>query len=182
MKRIIVLVLAILLVMSGVAFADVKSNPGIGDILGQGKLQSDPHRIFRMVRWGGGSTLSADTIVVWDVTADDGVTITTTTTSRDSTVAGIIVSSSLSPDTASTTAVQDRGKRNWTWLQTYGKSDVSVATVVTAGNAMGTSTTAGHATTFVASTNNASVNGNAGFFFDTANIGDASVECFIRLD
>lgn len=190
-KKVSILALAILFI-AGVAFAATpgyRQDVGAGDILSSG-YQSTPGKIFRMVRYvpttySGATTLIADSIVIWNLTEDDGVTITTSTTSYDSAVAGIIVARALTPDTDGNTAAQDRGGVNWTWLQTYGLSEVRVdgdCCVSSAGEAMGCSTTAGEAAPFVSSTSDARLQGNAGFFFDAASAGDDDVECFISLD
>ena len=190
MKRISFIVLAILLVC-GVAVAaspGYRQDPGTGDILGQGKYQSDPHKIFRMVRYDqvimGASTLAADSIVIWDLTADDGITVTTTTTSSDSAVAGITVVATLTQETDGNTAVQDRGKRNWTWMQTYGLSQVNfvatVGRVSIAGASFGTSTTAGEAAQFLPHTTKPQLQGNAGFAYDAAAAGTDDVEVFLK--
>ena len=188
MKKILSFVFAALL-MVGVAtevFAQpgYRQDPGIGDILGQSGYQNSPDKFFRMVRYvpvtADSPALAADSIVIWDLTEDDGITVTTTTTSRDSAVAGIIVTQALTQDTDGNTAAQDVGKDNWTWLQTYGLSQVNVAlTIITAGDAMGTSTTAGEANTFISGSTNPRLQGNAGFFYDTAAAGDDDVQCFL---
>ena len=127
MKRLLVASFAILL-MAGVAFA--VQSPGHGDKLNQGGLPSDPGKIFRLVRYVAvdndvnASTLTADSLVVWDTVSDDGVTVTTTTTSGDAAVAGIIPIAIQTPDTLGRTAFQDVGKRNWGWVQTYGLADI----------------------------------------------------------
>ena len=186
-------VLLAIFFLAGVAFAETpgyRQDPGTGDILGQGKYQSDAHKIFRMVRYvpvtyDGATTLAADSIVVWNLVSDDGVTITTSTTSYDSAIAGITVTQALTPDTDGNTAVQDVGQGNWTWLQTYGSCQVNLATSVTpvtAGDAMATSTVAGESAPFVSSTTNARAQGNAGFFYDAATAGDNDVQCFLSLD
>jgi len=191
MKKYLSIFVAVLLVV-GVAFSASAglSGPGTGDILGQGKYQSDAHKIFRMVRYvpatyAGATTLAADSIVIWDLGEDDGVTVSTSTTSYDSAVAGIIVVSVVTPDTDGNTAAQDRGKANWTWLQTYGLSQVNLSaasSTIAAGAALATSTTAGEASPFVASASVTGANGNAGFFYDAASPGDDDVECFLSLD
>ena len=190
MKRLFLICLAILLI-AGIAFAATpgyRQNPGTGDILGQGKYQQDPHKIFRMVRYvpvtyAGATTLAADSIVVWDTGEDDGVTVTTTTLSADTTVAGIIVTQALTPDTDGNDAEDDVGQGNWTWLQTYGLSQVNLATGSNsqAGSAMGTSTTAGEATVFsVLDSGRHLQYGFAGFFYDADTAGADDVECFLR--
>lgn len=192
MRKLFLALLAVLFI-SGTVFAATpgyRQSHGTGDVLGQGKYPSEAHKIFRMVRYvqtthDGAATLSAESIVVWNLEEDDGVTVTTSTTSYDSAVAGIIATQALTQETDAATAAADVGKRNWTWLQTYGMAEVfTAATAVTptAGDAMGCSTTAGEAAPFVASTSDERANGNAGFYYDAATAGDNDVECFIILD
>ena len=192
-NRFIFSLLAFILV-AGIAFAATpgyRSSPGTGDIMGQGKYQSDPHKIFRMVRYiprtySGAIALSADSIVIWDLTSDDGVTITTTSTSYDSAVAGIIVQNALTPDAVCcNSAADDRGKRNWTWLQTYGLSQVNVTpntAVVSAGAALAASAVAGEAVPFIGGGTASTTQGMAGFFYDAAAAGADDVEVFLNID
>jgi hypothetical protein len=188
-KRIFLVLLAVLFI-GGTAFAATSGNrtsPGRGEIV-QMPFQSDPPKRFRLVRWVGAgateSTLAKDSIVVWDTTLDDGITINTTTTSYDSSVAGILVTAALTQDTVDNTAVEDIGKDNWAWLQTYGLSqvDIGASQNVEAGGAMGTSTTAGGAGRFLASTSASTAEGYAGFYFDAAAAGATDVECFVRCE
>lgn len=197
MRKLFLIFVSVLL-LCGTVFAATpgfRKNPGTGDILGQGKYQSDAHKIFRMVRYvpvtySGATTLTADSIVIWNLTSDDGVTVTTSTTSSDSAVAGIIVQQALTPDTDGNTAVQDIGLGNWTWLQTYGLSqcDLSADSLVIAGSAMGTGTSAGAATAHTVSSKtlgaiaDSRAQGNAGFYFDAAAASATDVECFVNLD
>jgi len=191
MRKFTFCLLALLLCV-GVAFAATpgyRQDPGTGDILGQGKYQSDAHKIFRMVRYvpttyAGADTLDAPALVIWSLTADDGVTVTTTTTSADSAVAGIIVTQALTPDVDGNTAVEDRGGVNWTWLQTYGYSTVDITVqAVAAGEAFGASTTAGEANSFtIIAAMNARAMGIAGFLYDKADAEAEDVECFLTLD
>jgi len=194
MKKIISIFIVALLV-TGSAFAATpgfRLSPGIGEnkTSVQGGQQSDPGKTFRMVRYvpaggsGDSTTLVTESIVIWDLVSDDGVTVTTTTTSPDSAVAGIIVQAALSPETLGNSAKEDRGKRNWTWLQTHGVSQVRVNATngVVAGNSMGTSATAGEADIFVASASDATKNGNAGFFYDTSAKALDDVECFLMCE
>ena len=187
MSKKILLVLLAVLFMAGTAFATdpgYRSSPGRGEIV-QMPFQSDPPKRFRLVRFLGPlvTELAKDSIVVWDTTVDDGVTIATTTTSGDSSVAGIIVQTVLSQDTADNTAVEDIGLQNWTWLQTYGLSQVDLGSsgIATAGSAMGTSATAGGASLFVGNLL-PSTQGYAGFFMDTAAAAGTDVECFVRTE
>ena len=192
MRKALFISLAILLV-AGIAFAATpgyRQSPGQGDKLGQGGLQSDPGKIFRLVRYvpAGGTansaTLSADSIVIWDCTSDDGVTVTTTTTSGDTSVAGIVVKAALTPETLSNTAVQDIGKRNWTWLQTYGLSQVDMYVpdnVVPVKGAIVCSGHVGQATGYLHGQALTAV-GVAGFAMDAAAALATNVEVFLRLD
>ena len=193
MKKVIALIV-VALFLGSTAFA--LTGPGIGDIMGQGKLPSDPHRVFRLVRYcppdttsalfSTASSLTADSIVIWDCTSDDGVTVTTTTTSYDSAVAGVIVGTILTPDygTQGISAVDAIGKRNWGWLQTYGLSEVSGMTLGTVAvkSSLATSSQCGRAGSFVASTSNPVLNGNAGFYLDAYTAAGTDVEVFLRCE
>lgn len=194
MKKIISIFLVALLV-AGSAFAATpgfRLSPGIGEnkTSVQGGQQSDPGKTFRLVRYvppsgsSASTTLVTESIVVYDVISDDGVTVTTSTTSYDSAVAGIIVQAALTPETLGNTAAQDRGKRNWTWLQTHGLAQVRVHAdgPVTAGDALSVGGTAGEACEFLASASSSGLNGNAGFFYDSALAAVDDVECFVTCE
>ncbi len=195
MKKIFCLILVALL-GAGVAYAATpgyRLSPGIGEnkSSAQGGTQSAPGKTFRMVRYvpaagtANSATLVTESIVVYDIISDDGVTVTTTTTSYDSAVAGIIAQVALTPVTLSNTAAQDRGNRNWTWLQTHGLAQVRVQTdtsTVTAGDAMSCGDVAGEAADYVGGGTDASTQGNAGFFYDTAAAGTDDVECFVMCE
>jgi len=194
MKRILFIALSILL-MSGVAFAAAPgrdTSPGHGDILGQGGLPSQPHKIFRLVRWvpaGNLGTnaiaLTADSVVIWDLTSDDGITVTTSTTSGDNAVAGIIAVACLTPETLGRTAVQDSGKRNWTWLQTYGLASVAAFnhnSVGSAGAAFGCSDQVGLAGLTAGVTTGIAEPGSCGFVYDAVTAAATDVEVFLKCD
>ena len=203
MKKILSILLAVLF-MAASCYAIMPASPGIGEIKGQGKFPSDPHRTFRLVRYmqqvadGAAPVLSKDAIVIWDTSAsgDDGVTITTTTTSSDSRVAGIVVLATVGTEDAGTTptsAFDQIGGKNWTWLQTYGLSQVDMAPGASAavGEALATGTLGGYATrhtlsqdpgTALDDTTNGTQFGNAGFFYDAATVGAANVEVFVRTE
>ncbi len=181
MSRKLFLFIAVLLVgglaFSGLVFA------GSTEILGQGGYPSDPHKIYRLVHNPNATVISAEQIVIWDLTIDNGVSVTLTTTSGDSAVAGIMVELLPKQATASNTAAQDIGKANWALMQTYGLAQVSVFPAIqTAGNAMGTSNKAGEAGSFVANASTSNANGFAGFFYDTGALNGDDVECFLILD
>ena len=194
MRKLVVLFSIALLIATQALAATpgYRINPGIGEVkaYSQGGRQDDPGKTFRMVRYvpasgdGDSTTLVTESIVVWDTTSDDGVTVTTTTVSPASIVAGIIAQAALTPETLGNTAAKDRGKRNWTWLQTHGLAQVRVnaTNAVAAGDAMGTSATAGEADIYVASTTESTKLGNAGFFYDAAVAATDDVECFIKCE
>lgn len=192
------LVILVALFMAGAVCSSVfaatpgsRTSPGRGEIA-QMPYPSDPPKRFRLVRYIGLQDLdgiAATSIVIWDKTVDDGVTITTTTVSGDSSVAGILATTILTQDTVDNSAVQDIGLDNWAWLQTYGYAlvDVSSANSIIAGAAMGTGTTAGLATIYMPSTDadwstRTVSQGFAGFFFDDAAKSATDVEAFVRTE
>ena len=128
MKRILSIMLVALFMATSVVMA-APSGPGApGEILGQG-YRGDPHRIFRLVHVSPDNNdsdgLAAGSVVCWDNSLDDGVSVELTTTSGDGAVAGVLVTAVISNDTAAAqiTASDDpSGNANWGWLQTYGLS------------------------------------------------------------
>ena len=201
MKKLIVLFISLFMGMS-VAMA-APSGPGTGEIRAHGGLASEAHKTFRLVRFAPQTStpnpyltgLAKDSIVVWDITADDGVTIIGSDISGDSAVAGVIVVAVVSRDSTGTgaySAQDDIGQVNWTWLQTYGLSQVDMATgySASAGDALGTALTdagtqvsaLGGAGKFIPDTINSNANGNAGFFIDAATSGATDVQVFIKAE
>lgn len=180
MKRLIVIVaiLSLTLSMGNLAFAGAKGTGLAGDYHGQGKFDSDPQRVFRLVRFlqDGGSDswftnceISEDSIVVWNLTDDDGVTVSLTTSSNVPYVAGVLATTCDSETTnnLSNTAVQDIGKDNWAWMQTYGLCTFinDGAAAFAEGDAVGTGVRYGEVGRFVASTAAGNNNGFAGFAY-----------------
>jgi hypothetical protein len=166
MKKLFIVALIALFAigMVDVALAAGPSGPGYsGDIMGMntGRYASDPHRTFRMVRYGNPTqtavNLTAGNIVIWDTTsspaAQDGVTVCLTTTSSDARVAGQMVTTVASRDSDTTLtawtgphcASEDVGLRNWGWLQTYGLSTTNATAVqaIAAGSSIAADATAG---------------------------------------
>lgn len=192
MKRIFTLfVIAAFLLAGGVAYAA----PGVGQDGGEISTKAynwSPERTFRWVRYqpavGTGNylnipSLTKDSIVIWDTISDDGVTVTTTTTSNDPRVAGIVLYAIATPEVCGQFASADNAKRNYGWLQTYGKCNVNMMTLgdSVAGGAMGTGSTSGQASSFTASTTSGMTNGNAGFYYDAGTAGATGVECFLKV-
>jgi hypothetical protein len=198
MKKLLVISLALILSV-GMCYGATNArnvSPGIGNIMGNGQFDSDPGKIFRLVRYNGGSSIGANaialsvgSIVIWDTTTGDGVTVTTTTTSGDIRVAGLVVGSALLTQengTYSNLVSADMGRRNWGFIQTYGKSlalwqTYGGGTSITGGtNHFGTSTQAGAANSF---TQSATVNGIAGFTMiatPSAQADSSSVDVFLK--
>lgn len=137
--------------MAYAATPGFRKSPGVGDIMGQGKHAWQPHKTFRLVRWrpqansldGDAASLSNDSIVIWDTVSDDGVSVTSAITSRDPSVAGIIVQTALTPDNVNVIS-QDMSMRSFTWLQTYGICEMKIGTnPITVKEVVGTSTVPG---------------------------------------
>jgi len=197
-RKLISLVLITLFLMGSTAAYAASAGRDLGhdagDVAGNNssRYDFDAHRTFRLVRYvpsaysATSATLATESLVTWSTVSDDGVTVTTTTTSYDSAIAGVIVQVALTPTTADAgnTAKQDLGRRNWTWLQTYGKVECRVSAVggVNVGAAIGASETAGEAAEFLASTTDATAQGNGGFWYDTAAKGTDNVEAFLRCE
>jgi len=192
MKKFSILLLIAALLMCGTAFGATKSiGDDDGGLIAPKAYSWSPERTFRWVRYvptGATSispSVSADSIMIWDLISDDGVTVTLTTTSGDGAVAGVVINDMLTPDlgTLGATAASDAGKRNWGWLQTYGLSScnffVSDAAAVV-GRSFGTSTSPGQATGFnstVIPTGQA-----AGFVYDAVTGSATGVEVFIKCE
>lgn len=216
MKKLFVFALIALFVMGAIVSAEARNlvggsgvskgtNPG--EIAGNGRgLVSNGHRTFRIVRFVPVTTanstdtvycikLSADSIVIWDTQSfDDGVTVCTTSTTMDSRVAGVVPVEtwySISNDSGTVTtatAANTIGKQNWTWLQTYGLSQVLTTSKVSAGDALATSAYRGDAAPYkdiIGFGKPASKYGNAGFFMDasaTGQAGQGRVKCFLKCE
>ena len=179
--------------------------PGVGFRPDSGKYPQDPHKTFRLVRYvqghiigdavltnvEDGGILSEDSIVIWHTSFDDGVTVTTIGISSDSRVAGIIARAvhGQETDNLGDTATRDVGKKNWTFLQTYGLAEVRLASTdsVSEGDAMGTSIEAGKATWFTGTVGELGAKevshnqGYAGFFYDSASASATDVQVFLKV-
>ncbi len=178
-------------------------SPGPGIIDAAGQPLGTAVKKYRVVRFlfhqstygPGGSGLGAglktnyrlspDSIVIWDTSAsgDDGVTVTTTTVTGDSRVAGVLLCGmdirSVDASTNQLVATTDTDLNHWGFLQTHGLSFVNVEGNITSGDAIGTSNRAGCAGRFGTPLGtksdfwngisaDAQYRGNAGFAFDDA--------------
>jgi len=204
MKKLFVLVLLVSLFIgtSGLVFAGARGLNMSGDLQGQGKLQSDPHRIFRLVRFFQGSgtgaqgnrfidcEISADSVVCWNLTEDDGVTVMLNQGRSLAYAAGVLATTCDSEVTAGVgnSAAQDIGKDNWAYLQTYGKCNFinDGVAAIEEGAALGTGRAFGSVCSFIASTTGGvnpvtgSANGQIGFAYDSIPASAAKFEGFIR--
>lgn len=192
------LILALMAVfMSSVSMAyNEPSDPG--EIKGvRGARQSQPPKVYVIVRFpqtGPNAELLSGDVVVWDTTSADGVTINTTTTSGDNAVAGIVAGGIQSADQANT-AAGDEGRRNWGYVQVYGKAVVNYnaggINGASAGDPWITSIDAAKVGNIIGAAGNAvgeidliaDKHGAAGgFFLVTPGGSDTSTEVFVRLE
>lgn len=120
MKKLLSLVLALALVGGGFAFADVQ--------LDKGQSLSTSPKVWFVGRYartgseerGGATHISADSVVIWDTTSNDGVTINKTTTSGDALVVGVTMDR-IQGSSRDTAATSDEAGGNWGRIQTWGR-------------------------------------------------------------
>lgn len=204
----ITLVLAVAF-LCGEAFAQSRNptpgyrqDPGTGKIIESGGYPWTPPKTFRLVRYvspdpialyADWEVMTKDSIVVWHTASPDGVTVTTTLITADSRVAGVLAASARLNEYLRQTAQQDYGRRNWTWLQTYGICNViSGSGDPTTGDALGTYSTAGRADQYgmpiglVGDSSRADLSphyGNAGFWMSDPNAaGEYNCKAFIKTE
>lgn len=207
MKKYIALILVAFLLMGGVAFAeqyqDRLDSPGYRVSAGTGEAYTkaypwEPVRKFQLVRYVGSgflteAPLSAGSMVVWHTgaTTNDGVTVTTTTLSQDSRVAGVVTRVCLTRDAGqvNNTSIQDYGRRNWSWLQTYGPTEANISagplSYITAGAAIATGSTVGTASNFDPLGPGSGACGMAGFALtenDGATAGTRYFKAFLKCE
>lgn len=132
MRKYLVIALSLLTTMfGGVAYAvDLPVEPGVIKRI-NGASQDTTYRAYKLVRFGNSTantaSISADSLVIWDVISDDGVTIAETNISADGAIAGIVVTTIPTSDaTSGTSAADDAGRRNWGYIQVEGKTQVRV--------------------------------------------------------
>lgn len=125
----------------------------------EGRNKSDAKDVFIVCRFARQPAfpvvVSKDKVVVWDSTSNDGVTITTSTTSHDALAAGITIDE-IPGSSRDYSATRDEGYSNWGRVRVYGRhvGVVSVTDTKSSGVAAGagdlvsTSSTAGSAGLF----------------------------------
>ena len=159
--------------------------------------QGTPVRVLKRVRFASNDANAVGIVsgdaVKYDTVSDDGVTVAFATTSKDGAFAGIAVTTIQTADSASASAQDDAGRRNWGWIIVHGPANANVTAAGTNNNAVGavliTSRDQGKVTTFetptgsVASLDTAIAAANSGgFFYDAASASDTTVEVFVNLE
>lgn len=125
MKKTMSFVLALFLILGFGYFAAPSAHADVQ--IDEGQLKSTAAVVFfigRYARTGnenapGGTHISADSVVIWDTTSADGVTIRTTTTSFDALVAGVTMDR-IPGSSRDNTASEDDAYNNWGRVQTWG--------------------------------------------------------------
>ena len=149
MKKILFFVLALTLACAGSSYADLQIDRG--ETRGQEGAVSK----YFVARNGRVAGISADRVVVWDTTSNDGVSVTTSTTSWDTLVAGVTIDS-IPGITRDATAAANLSTGNYGRVRVYGRhasvSWDSGATALpqgcTAGDLVGHHNVAGTASVF----------------------------------
>ena len=211
MKRIYLALLTALAVglVSSIAYAVSPPDPQDEGMRKRitGAKQGLVTKVFVLVRnrdnSANGTGLVSGDVVVWDANSADGITVTTTTTSGDNAIAGILVTTLATGDQAgATSADDDHGRKNWGYIQVYGPALASLtasgANSASAGDLFITSTDAAQVTTleFAVHNSNDSIGDNSlnslenmvraaagsGGYFITAPSARTLSEVFIRLE
>ena len=167
----------------------------VANIEGSGSTAADPVRVYQLVRYGesgvNNSSLTEGDVVIWDIVSDDGVSVNLVGTAgnpavSNDAVAGVVVSPTiLTQDATGNTAVQDIGRRNWGYIQTYGlntAANISVAAgACTASNGLRASGAARNADCIPAGTPTQGGGATLGFTYDTVSATGTDNEIFIRV-
>jgi len=169
-----------LLLSAGVAMAyDQPVDPGL--VEHGGSSAAEGVKVYRLVRnpvvLANTGSFSSGEVVVWDTVSDDNVTVNYPSrvgiTGSSDAVAGVVVGTIPTADSTGT-AVTDLGKRNWGYIQIYGKALASVdGTGITVGRGLRASQFDG---AFVAAETTDS--GGVAFAYDTTTTGQ--IEVFVR--
>ena len=136
MRKLLLISFALLLGLGGTAFASQ---------LDAGQAKSYSKIVFFVGRYGrtnplgtNGNAISKDSVVIWDTTSDDGVTVNISTTSSDPAVAGVTIDD-IPGTSRDNTAVLDESSSNWGRIQVYGRhANVSWDSSTIPGTAGGT--------------------------------------------
>ena len=189
-----------LVLSGGVAIAyDQPTYTTYNELRNAGGRQSEPVRVLKLVRnpsrdttatgWISVTGIQSGDAVRYDCVSDDGVTVGySVVTSRDTAFAGIACTLIPSADAASSSALDDIGRRNWGWIVVHGPADANVKAGGTNGNAAGgffiTSRDFG-TITGIEGANSADVSasaGKGGFFLDAADGTSTTVQVFVQAE
>ena len=201
MKKIISLFAALTFILSGLALADIQIDRGQ-------ERSASPKKFFvaRFARTASTTSasntqpgwISADSIVVWDSTSNDGRTVTTSTTSSDGLVAGIAMENILG-SSRDNTAAEDESYGNFGRVQCWGRYNEArwnaamspgLGAAMSAGSRFSTSATAQNAglytEAYVATTgytdDDSSLNTSrdyAGVTLEATTAGDTAIDVFV---
>lgn len=188
MKKILFFVMALAL-SGGVSFADVQIDSG------QSKATA-PVKFFvaRNARQATfPNVISKDSVVIWDSTSNDGVTVTTSTTSNDGLVVGITMDE-IPGSSRDNTASTDEGYGNWGRVQCWGRYNEALwaagmfanGGAPPAGSRVGTSATAQqlglYQEVYQTGTSNGALNtskDHVGVLLEAAAAGDTAIDVFV---
>ena len=156
--------------------------------------RGEPVRTLKLVRFSATdlntATLSSESVVIYDTTSDDGVSVSTTATSNDGAIAGVVATGVTIPtadSTATTKASDDAGRRNWGWIVVHGPTTARVTAGGSNSHSVGdpivTSSDRGAITGYSgASLANVQRHADGGFFLDAAGATDTTAEVFVMLE
>lgn len=201
-SKFLALSLVAMLFSIGTAFAyDQPSLVSYEEKRNAGGRQSDPVRVLKLVRnasrdavasgWISTTGFASGDAVRYDLISDDGVTVAySAANSGDSAFAGICVTLIPSAESASTSALDDIGKRNWGWILVHGPviANISVGgtNAHSAGDPFIMSNDFGKVTTFGNTTGSAVGStlkqGRGGFFLDAVTAANSSEEVFVQAE
>lgn len=199
MKKLLSFVLALLLIGGGfstISYADVQ--------IGEGQSLSTAGKIWFVGRSGrtgnvglaGANEISKDSVVIWDTTSNDGVSVRVTTTSSDALVAGVTMDIIKGSSTDNTAAEDENANpSNWGRVQVWGRhADVRFQVCAlpfscAAGMLVGTGSTSQDAAVFRAASFDATATlanlshasrDSFGVMLETPAVTDTTVDVFIK--
>ena len=143
MRKLFALVLALMVMFGGISFAEVQIDRGTT------RGQAGSVTKFFVARNARQTAISADRVVIWDTASNDGISVTTTTTSFDNLVAGVTIDA-LPGITSDATAASGLNQSNWGRVKVWGRhANVSIdnqSATCSAGARIASGSLAGEAT------------------------------------
>lgn len=143
--RKIIAILGLLFITVPALATEIPPSPDFDNVVklrNQGTSADATVRVVKLVRFGaqGDSveSISVGEALVYSSISDDGVTIARSTTSGDGAFAGIAATIIQTADnTASNSAGDDNGRRNWGWIIIHGKANALAKAGGTNGHSIG---------------------------------------------